>query len=266
MGKMRCLLLACWAMAAGFGGALMLGPRPAAAQPRAVTVFAAASLQDAMKAIGADYGRRTGTKVTFSFAGSSVLAKQIAQGAPADVFVSADPQWMDYLQGRGLLAAGTREDLLTNHLALIAPRDSTVRLRIAPGFPIARALGPDGRLAMADPDAVPAGLYGKAALQALGVWPELRTRIAIGENVRAALVLVARGEAPLGVVYDTDAKADPRVRIVDLFPADSFPPIRYPGAVLKSAASPEAARFLAYLRDPAAQAVFGRLGFTVLKP
>ena len=264
MGKMRRFLLAFWMVSTGFAAAMALAPRPALAQSKIITVFAAASLQDTMKAIGADYERRTGTKVSFSFAGSSVLAKQIAQGAPADVFVSADPQWMDYLQGKGLLAAGTRADLLTNHLALIAPKDSGVRLKIARGFPLAQALGAGGRLAMADPDAVPAGLYGKAALTRLGVWPQVQDRIAIGENVRAALIFVARGEAPLGIVYDTDAKVDPRVRIVDLFPEDSHPPIRYPGAALKQAADPDAARFLAYLREPAAEAVFARYGFTVL--
>jgi molybdate transport system substrate-binding protein len=232
----------------------------ARAHPRPITVFAAASLQNVMQEIGADYAKATGTPVSFNFAGSSTLARQIVEGAPVDLFISADPKWMDYAESHGLVEGASRVDLLTNHLALIAPKGSTVTLKIGPGFAIAKALG-DGRLAMADPDAVPAGLYGKAALIKLGVWPDVQTRIAKGDSVRAALVFVAKGEAPLGVVYDTDAKIDPAVRIVDLFPDDSHPPILYPAAVIVSPKSPEARAFLAYLQTPPVRAVFARYGF-----
>jgi molybdate transport system substrate-binding protein len=230
------------------------------AQPHPITVFAAASLQNVMQEIGADYTKATGTQIAFNFAGSSTLARQIVEGAPVDLFISADPQWMDFAQGHGLVEGASRVDLLTNHLALIAPKSSTAMLKIGPGFPLAKALG-DGRLAMADPTAVPAGLYGKAALTKLGVWPEVEGRVARGDSVRAALVFVAKGEAPFGIVYDTDAKVDPAVRIVDLFPDDSHPPILYPAAVIVSPRSPEARAFLAYLQSPPARAVFARYGF-----
>jgi molybdate transport system substrate-binding protein len=232
----------------------------ARAQPQPLTVFAAASLQNVMKEIGADYTKATGVPIAFSFAGSSTLARQIVEGAPVDLFISADPKWMDYAQSQGLVEGASRVDLLTNHLALIAPKGSTIALKIAPGFPIAKALG-DGRLAMADPDAVPAGLYGKAALMKLGVWPQVENRVAKGDSVRAALVFVSKGEAPLGIVYDTDAKIDPGVRIVDLFPDDSHPPILYPAAVIVSPKSAEARAFLAYLQSPPARAAFARYGF-----
>jgi len=242
---------------ASLAGVARAQPHP---PPQTITVFAAASLQNAMKEIGADYTKATGAPVAFSFAGSSTLAHQIVEGAPADVFISADPQWMDYAQSHGLIEGASRVDLLTNHLALIAPKGSPLTLKIAPGFPIAKALG-DGRLAMADPDAVPAGLYGKAALIKLGVWPQVESRVAKGDSVRAALVFVAKGEAPLGIVYDTDAKIDPAVRIVDLFPDDSHPPILYPAAVVISPKAPDARAFLAYLQSPPARAVFARYGF-----
>jgi len=232
----------------------------ARAQPKPLTVFAAASLQNVMKEIGGDYTKATGVQIAFNFAGSSTLARQIVEGAPADLFISADTKWMDYAQAHGLVEGASRVDLLTNHLALIAPKDSSLTLKIGPGFPIAKALG-DGRLAMADPDAVPAGLYGKAALIKLGVWPEVENRVAKGDSVRAALVFVAKGEAPLGIVYDTDAKIDPGVRIVDLFPDDSHPPILYPAAVIVSPKSPQARAFLTYLQSPPARAVFARYGF-----
>jgi molybdate transport system substrate-binding protein len=234
----------------------------ARAEPNAsLTVFAAASLQNVMKEIGADYTKATGVPIAFNFAGSSTLAHQIVEGAPADLFISADPQWMDYAQSHGLVEGAGRVDLLTNHLALIAPKNSAVTLKIAPGFAIAKALG-DGRLSMADPDAVPAGLYGKAALIKLGVWPQVEGRVAKGDNVRAALVFVAKGEAPLGIVYDTDAKIDPGVRIVDLFPDNSHPPILYPAAVIVSPKSAQARAFLTYLQAPKARAMFGRYGFS----
>lgn len=240
--------------------ALGLGP-PAAAQPP-ITIFAAASLRNALDQAAGEYARQTAAPPPrISYAASSVLARQIEQGAPADLFISADADWMDYLAKKGLIRAGSRTDLFTNRLALIAPKDSAPRLDIRPGFEIAKALG-DGRLAMAGSD-VPAGLYGEAALKALGVWDQVKDRTARGENVRAALEFVARGEAPLGVVYDTDAMSEPGVRIVGLFPDRSHPPIVYPGAAIT--ANPQAAAFLAWLHGPRGAAVFARYGFRTLR-
>ena len=234
----------------------------ALAQTRPVLVFAAASLKTALDAIAAQWRTETGGRVTISYAASSTLAKQIENGAPAELYISADEDWMDYLQQRKLIDPKTRIDLLGNRLVLIAPADSAARVTIGPGFPLAALIG-DGRLAMADPEAVPAVRYAKAALDALGVWPALTGRIAAAENVRAALLLVARGEAPLGIVYQTDAAADPAVRIVGSFPPESHPPIVYPMA-LSSAAGPDSRAFAAYLRGPAAGALFEAQGFTLL--
>ncbi len=236
----------------------------APAQGRPVLVFAAASLKTALDAIAAEWRAATGKQVTLSYAASSTLAKQIENGAPADLFISADQDWMDYLEGRQLIDPTTRIDLLGNSLVLIASADGAARVTIAPGFPLAALIG-DGHLAMGDPDAVPAGRYGKAALSALGVWPEVAGRIAAAENVRAALLLVARGEAPLGIVYLTDAAAEPAIRIVGRFPPDSHPPIVYPMA-LTIAHGPEAPAFVAYLRGPAARKVFEGQGFTMSEP
>jgi len=235
----------------------------AAAPAHAVVVFAAASLKNALDAVAAQYRSDTGRQVTLSYAASSTLAKQIEAGAPADIFISADLDWMNYLGQRGLLKSGSRVDLLGNRLVLIAPADSKAALAIAAGFPLAAALG-EGRLAMADPAAVPAGKYGKAALEALGVWPAVKDRIAVAENVRAALLLVARGEAPLGIVYATDAAVEPGVKIVATFPADTHPPIIYPMAIAASSAEPEAGVFAAYLEGPTAKAIFEKQGFAVL--
>ncbi len=232
------------------------------AQSRPVLVFAAASLKTALDAIAVQWHGETGNEATISYAASSTLAKQIDNGAPAELFISADEEWMDYLQERKLIDPKTRIDLLGNRLVLIAPRESAARVTIAPGFPLAGLIG-DGRLAMADPAAVPAGKYGKAALQKLGVWMTVETRVAAAENVRAALLLVARGEAPFGIVYETDAAAEPGVRIVGSFPPDSHPPIVYPMA-LTLAAGPDAAAFAAYLRGPTARALFEKEGFTEL--
>ena len=236
----------------------------AAAGP--VVVFAAASLKNALDAIAARWQATTGGPVTISYAATSTLAKQIDNGAPADIFISADRRWMDYLQERTLIATKSRIDLLGNSLVLIAPADSPLGRKrpvsIAPGFPLAALLG-DGRLAMADPNSVPAGIYGKAALTTLGVWAAVADRIAAAENVRAALLLVARGEAPLGIVYKTDAHAEPMVKIVATFPAASHPPIVYPMALTRSA-RPRAAAFAQYLRGAAARALFEAQGFTVL--
>jgi molybdate transport system substrate-binding protein len=191
-----------------------------------------------------------------------VLAKQIEAGAPAGVFVSADPEWMDYLAQRGLIEAGSRRDLLGNRLVLIAPADSRVMLRLTPGAPLAAALG-GGRLATGDPDAVPAGRYAREALIALGLWNKVSSRLVRAENVRAALEYVARGEAPLGIVYRTDALADKRVRIVDTFAADSHEPIIYPLALTVHAGA-AAARFATFLESPAARQIFARYGFEPL--
>jgi molybdate transport system substrate-binding protein len=234
---------------------------PAAAQAPPLTVFAAASLKTALDDAAAVYaGERRAPPARISYAASSALARQIEQGAPADLFLSADAGWMDYLAAKGLIRPGTRRDLFTNHLALVAPRDSGVKLQIKPGFPLAAALG-SSRLAMAGPD-VPAGRYGQAALAALGVWDSVKDKTARGENVRAALQFVARGEAPLGVVYDTDALSDPAVRIVGLFPDSSHPPIVYPGATVS--ANPAAGAFLTWLHGPRGAAVFRKYGFAAL--
>ena len=213
--------------------------------------------------IDAGWRRGTGKRAAISYAASSLLAKQIENGAPADLFISADPEWMDYLEQRKQIRSGSRSNLLGNSLVLISPAGSAVPLTIAPGFPLAAALG-DGRLAMADPAAVPAGMYGKAALEKLGVWPSVANRIAAAENVRAALLLVGRGEAPLGIVYGTDAAIEPRVRIIATFPPDTHPPIVYPIALTASSENPNAPALLAYLHGAAARAQFQKAGFTVL--
>ena len=235
-------------------------PGSAALPQPSLLVFAAASLTDALDEANRAFTEQTHTGVKTSYAGSSVLAKQIEAGARADVFVSADREWMDYLEKRGLLRPGTRHDLLGNALVLIAPSDSTLQLKIAPQFALVAALG-GGRLACADPDSVPAGLYARAALTQLGIWDAVAPRLARAENVRAALAYVARGEAPLGIVYRTDALADKHVRVVDVFPDDTHPPILYPVAAT-SAARPETARYLDFLRSKRARQVFARYGFT----
>ena len=255
----RRAIIACAALAA-LSAAAAAGP--AAAAPAKIVVFAAASLKNALDAAVAKWHAATGNEAAISYAASSPLAKQIEGGAPADLYISADLKWMDYLQRRHLIDAKSRVDLLGNSLVLVAPANTGSEGRIAPGFPLLRWLH-GGRLAMADPAAVPAGLYGKAALEKLGVWRSVAGHIAAAENVRAALFLVARGEAPLGIVYQTDAKVEPGVRIVGIFPADSHPPIVYPMALTK-AARPAAAGLASFLRGPAAGKVFAAQGFTVL--
>jgi molybdate transport system substrate-binding protein len=242
---------------------LALGAAPTAASAKDLLVFAAASLKTALDDVDAQYARDGGARVAVSYAGSPALAKQIEAGAPADVFISADLEWMDYLAGKDLIRKETRSDLLGNSIVLVAPRASTLAIAIGPSFPLAAALG-DGRLAMADPASVPAGRYGKAALAALGVWPSVAAKVAPAENVRAALLLVARGEAPLGIVYRTDAAAEPGVRILGSFPADSHKPIIYPIAVTTGSRNPDAASFVAYLKSAAARPLFEKQGFTVL--
>jgi molybdate transport system substrate-binding protein len=227
---------------------------------REVTVFAAASLTDALQDVGRGFEADSGIDVRFSFAGSSLLARQIEAGAAADVFLSADEDWMDYLAARGLIRPGSRRDALTNRLVLVAPADATVTLKIAPKFALVETLS-DGRLALADPDAVPAGRYAKAALMALGVWEAVRSKIVRAENVRVALAYVARGEAKLGIVYATDATAEPRVRIVDTFPPETHPRVVYPAALTADGDSAEARAFLDYMIGPKAAAVFRKYGF-----
>jgi molybdate transport system substrate-binding protein len=240
---------------------LTMSASPAAdVKQRQILVFAAASLTDAMEEASAAYERTAPVTVKSSFDSSSVLARQIEAGAPADVFVSADTKWMDYLQSRNLIQAASRKNLLGNRLVLIAPEDSQIQLKIAPHFPLAAALG-KGRLATGDPDSVPAGRYARSALTTLGVWDEIAPRLARAENVRVALLYVARGEAPLGIVYASDALADKSVRVVDTFPADTHEPIVYPIALTTSAKS-EAAAFVAYLAGPHGHDIFVKYGFT----
>lgn len=235
-----------------------------AQEARAVVVFAAASLQTALTAIGAEWQKLSGSKITFSFAASSALARQIEQGAPADMFASADLEWMDWVQQRKLIKPETRKSLLGNTLVLIAPADQPGDLRIAPGFALADAIG-NSRLATGIPQSVPAGRYAQLALTSLGVWDKISPKIAGTENVRAALNLVARGEARFGIVYATDAKAEPKVRVVDTFPANSHPPVVYPFALTASTTNPDAGRFLEFLSSPAAIKLFEAEGFSVLK-
>jgi molybdate transport system substrate-binding protein len=233
----------------------------ATAQAADVTVFAAASLKNALDAAVARWHQQSGKEAAVSYAASSTLAKQIANGAPADLFISADLEWMDYLQKRNQIKPKTRVDLVGNSLVLVAPKDSPVTVTIAPGFPL-KSLLHGGRLAMAEPRSVPAGIYGKAALEKLGVWNNVGNDIAAAQNVRAALALVARGEAPLGIVYKTDATAEPSVRILATFPADSHPPIVYPMA-LTVRARPAAAKLEAFLQSPDARRQFEQQGFTL---
>lgn len=237
-------------------------PPPADSSDSSVLVFAAASLQTVLDDMALRIRSMAGVAVQMSYASSSALARQIESGAPADLFISADLEWMDYLDDRNAIRAGTRVNLLGNDLVLIAPAARSVTLTIAPGFPLAEALGAD-RLAIAEPDSVPAGRYARAALTTLGVWESVAEKLAPAENVRAALLLVSRGETPLGIVYRTDAIADTGVVIVGTFPADSHPPIVYPAA-LTAMASDDAARVLEFLRSDAAGPVFTRHGFAVL--
>jgi molybdate transport system substrate-binding protein len=241
----------------GLGAALLAG-QPALADN--LTVFAAASLKNALDDISAKWKEGSGATVAASYASSSTLAKQIEQGAPADVFVSADQQWMDYVDKKSLVEKP--HDLLGNRLVLIAARDSKVALKIEPGAKLSEALG-DGKLSVGDPSNVPAGIYAKEALTNLKLWDSVQPKLAPAADVRAALTLVSRGEAPLGIVYETDAKVDPNVRIVSVFPEDSHKPIVYPVAVVKSSKNQDAAKFVAFLSGPAAKEIFVKYGFSV---
>ena len=234
------------------------------ARQNKLVIFAAASLKDALDDVNTAVQRDKGQETTTSFAASSTLAKQIEAAAPADIFISADLDWMDYLAKKNLIKPDTRTNLLGNQLVLIAPANSSVKLSIGPSFPLAQALG-DGRLAIADPNGVPAGKYGKAALEALGVWPSVADRLAPAENVRATLLLVSRGEAPLGIVYQTDAVADKGVKILGSFPENTHPPIIYPIAAVAASTNPGTVGYMAFLKSPAARPLFEKWGFTVLK-
>lgn len=243
--------------------AVSLASTTARAQDDAgLTVFAAASLKEALDDAAAAYRKQTGVPVRVSYAASSALARQIEQGAPADVFFSADLEWMDYLQQRNRLDVATRRSLLGNRLVLIAPRASKAHVDLRRPATLLAALG-DGRLAVGQTRTVPAGKYAKASLESLSLWNGVRPRLAESESVRAALMLVARGETPLGIVYASDAKAEPGVRVVATFPEDSHPPIVYPVAALRGARAAQAARFVQWLASPAADALFTKRGFTV---
>ena len=226
-----------------------------------VTVFAAASLKEALDAAVHSFESSSGNRVTVSYAGSNALARQIESGAPADIFISADTDWIDYVESRNLAVPGSKKTLLGNDLVLIAPAASRVQVKLAPGVDIAAILG-DKRIALANPDAVPAGKYAKTAFTALGAWNAIEGKVAAADNVRAALALVARGETPLGVVYRTDAMAEKNVRVVDAFPVGTHPPIVYPMVVLKRSTTPAATALAAYLAGPEARATFAKFGFS----
>ncbi|MCB1477448.1 MAG: molybdate ABC transporter substrate-binding protein [Rhodobiaceae bacterium] len=236
---------------------------PHKARADEIVVFAAASLKEAMDEISAGFAKETGHSAIISLAGSSALARQIQQGAPADIFISANAAWMDVLEKDGLIDPASRFDLLNNSLVLVAHGRDADPVDIAPGMDLAGILG-DGRLAMALVDAVPAGIYGKAALQSLGIWEQVAPKVAQADNVRAALALVSAGEAPMGIVYMTDAIADENVSVAGTFPAGTHPPIVYPAAAVAESDNPLTARFLEYLKGAAARAAFQSRGFAVV--
>jgi molybdate transport system substrate-binding protein len=260
MGMSRIHKLAAMALAWGvlFAGAA----RADEAEKPAILVFGAASLTNVLQDLGDAFTKQTSIPVKFSFAASSALARQIESGAPADVFFSADLDWMDYLQKRNLIQPASRRDVVGNRLVLIAPGDSTIELKIKPHFALAAALG-SKHLATGDPDAVPVGRYAREALTNLGVWDEVADRIVRADSVRSALAFVDRGEAPLGIVYETDAMVDKNVRVVDIFPATSHAPIVYPIALTVNAKA-DAAKFVAYVASPASDETFKAYGFVRL--
>ena len=246
-------------MIAVLGPLVVLASSPAAAQEKAPLVLAAASLQESMTEAAETWAKAGHPRPTVSFAASSALARQVQAGAPADLFASADEDWMNAIQQKGLIAPGTRADWLGNRLVIVAPAASRARVTMT-AVSLRRVLGA-GALAMADPDAVPAGKYGKAALTALGAWAALAPRVVRGESVRAALALVERGAAPFGIVYATDAKASKAVRVVGVFPARSHPPIVYPLARLRASSNVEGERFRRFLLSARGKAIFARYGF-----
>jgi molybdate transport system substrate-binding protein len=240
---------------------LLTSLAPAHARQKGPLVLAAASLQESLTEATAKWAARGHPRPVLSFAASSALARQIESGAAADMFISADEDWMNAVQAKGMIQSATRASFLGNRLVLIAPAANRATLRIGNRFPLARALG-NGRLAMADPDSVPAGKYGREALSKLGVWSSVESKVARGENVRAALALVERGEAPFGIVYATDAKASKQVRVVGVFPAASHPPIIYPVALLKASTHQDAEPFRRFLLSAQSKAIFARYGFS----
>ncbi|WOH65946.1 molybdate ABC transporter substrate-binding protein [Bradyrhizobium sp. BWA-3-5] len=243
--------------------AALLAAAPATAQDKALTVFAAASMKNALDEIDAAYTAKTGVKITVSYAASSALAKQIEQGAPADVFISADTDWMDYATAKKTINETSRVNLLGNSIVLIAPKESKIdNVSIGAGFDLAKLVG-DGRIATGDVKSVPVGKYAKTALEKLGAWRAAEPKFAMAESVRAALTLVARGEAALGIVYATDVKVEPGVKIVGTFPPDSHPAIIYPVAATVTA-KPEASGYLAFLRSTAAKTILEKYGFKFL--
>ena len=254
-------------LSALFAAALMmpLGISSSVKAADGVTVFAAASLKNALDDVVKAWEAAGNGAVRASYAASSALARQIEEGAPADIFISADLAWMDHVEKAGAIDPATRGNLLGNRIVLIAASNDAKAVNIGQGLDLAALLG-DGRLAMGNVDAVPAGKYGKAALKSLGLWDGVADKLAQAENVRVALKYVATGEAPYGVVYQTDAASDPDVTIVGTFPEESHPPIIYPVAVLKTSASPQATAFLAFLAGDTARALFEKQGFTVLAP
>lgn len=255
-------ILITMAMLIGMGLGAVAGP--AAAAPADIVVFAAASTTDAINEIGELYAAGDMGRITTSFASSSTLAKQIVNGAPADVFVSADKQWMDYLEEKNAIDKAGRFDLLGNRIVLIAPKQSPIKtVAIRSGLALAPMLGSDGRLSMADPEHVPVGIYGKKALESLGLWEQVEDRLAPMKDVRAALVLVERGEAPLGVVYATDAAISKNVRLLGTFPLNSHPPIVYPVAAVSGGKSDAAGAFMEFLKTSQAREVFEKYGFEV---
>jgi molybdate transport system substrate-binding protein len=251
-------ILAAWIVALHQIGAVHADePR----QPE-ILVFAAASLTNVLGDLSTEWQKTSGVAVKLSFAASSVLARQIEAGGKADVFISADQEWMDYLQTRDLIDKATRRNLVGNRLVLIAPADSKIELKIAPGFPLANALA-GGRLATGDPDTVPVGRYARSALTTLGVWDAIQDKLVRADNVRGAMMFVARGEVPLGIVYTTDALVDPKVRIVDTFPANTHAPITYPAAAVTGARG-EAKTFVEFLGGAAARDTWKKYGFVEL--
>jgi molybdate transport system substrate-binding protein len=264
MKILRCLFLLalCAASAVRAPAALAANSTTESKKPE-LLVFAAASLTNVLGELSSAWTAASGVTVRNSFAASSVLARQIEAGGRADAFISADQEWMDYLQSRNLIDKTTRRNLVGNRLVLIAPADSPLQLKIAPGFDLAGVLG-KRRLATGDPGTVPVGRYARSALVSLGVWDEVQDRLVRADNVRSAMTFVALGEVPLGIVYATDAQVDPKVRIVDMFPANSHPPISYPGAALKGSRA-QAGEFLEFLASPQAREIWVKHGFLELE-
>lgn len=265
--RRRRLRLARWGLGLVIAAAALLLRPSFAQQPEASgkgpVVFAAASLKSALDSVAAAWEKETGKMPPTVYASSAILAKQIAQGAPADIFISADLNWMDYLDKAGLIRPETRRNLLGNALVLIEPADSNTNLAIAPGFDLAGAAG-NGRIAVCTIDSCPGGIYAKQALEALGIWPKVEPKLAQADNIRNALRLVSLGEAKFGIVYATDARSDPKVRVVGVFPESTHDPIVYPAALMKTTSNPDAARFLGFLSSPAANKIWIAQGFAVL--